>query len=372
MSTTTPSPEPDSLPVAEVLCLGETMVLLASATSTPLENAAEVNLYVAGAESNVAIGLSHLGHRAEWYGRLGHDPFGARIRDFLADTGVVVSRVTVDETRPTGVYFKDQADGHSQVYYYRAGSAASALSAADLDRLSLDRRRLCHVSGITAALSPSCDDLLQQIIVERRSAAATISFDVNYRPTLWSVAAAGPRLLELARAADIVVVGRDEADALWSTGDAAGVRALLPEVPQLVVKDAHLGATQFDADGETFVPALAIEVVEPVGAGDAFAAGLLSGWLRGWKAAASLRLGHIMAGYTLQDVSDIPTLPERAAILALAQTPEAEWAGLRLTLPAVAAAADAIVSDEVAVSAAVGASTMTAGASTMKGTTIVN
>lgn len=319
---------PDDEPLSEILCLGETMVLLASPKGLPLASAATVDLFVAGAESNVASGLAHFGHGVEWFGRVGNDPFGNRILTFLHDKGVNSPGVRVDRARPTGVYFKDQAAGNSTVYYYRARSAASAMTTTDLADLRISERRLCHVSGITAALSSTCDDALQRIIVERDPGTTLISFDVNYRPGLWDVATAAPRLLELARASDIVVVGRDEADTLWTTGETQGVRDLLPDVPQLIVKDAHLGATHFNELGSTFVPALAVEVLEPVGAGDAFAAGFLSGFLHGWDAKQSLRLGHIMAGFTLRHVSDLPELPAASDIIELTTTSDSVWSQL--------------------------------------------
>jgi 2-dehydro-3-deoxygluconokinase len=309
------------------------MVLLAPAPDTPLAEASSVDMYVAGAESNVAGALAHLGHRVEWFGRVGLDPFGARVRRFLDERGVETSRVIVDEARPTGVYFKDRIEDVSHVYYYRTGSAASALSRRDVLPLTLPQGRLIHLSGITPALSPTCDDLLQSMILERSIPGMTISFDINYRPTLWEPEAAAERLVELARASDIVIVGRDEADELWATRDAAGVRRLLPDVPVLIVKDAGNGATHFDADGSTFVPAVSVEVVEAIGAGDAFAAGFLSGWLRGWSPKDSLRLGHVMAAFTLQHMSDMPALPDATSILPLVLLVDEEWNELDLALP---------------------------------------
>ena len=315
-----------------MICLGETMQLFAAPDGTPLAATPAVNAYVGGAESNVASGLAHLGQSVEWFSRLGRDPFGEHIRRFLEDRGIDVGRVVIDESRPTGVYFKDQARGQNEIYYYRAGSAASAMNGADVAGLQLGRRRLCHVSGITAALSPACDGLLERILLQRTSKQCPISFDVNYRARLWDARVAAPRLLELARGADIVVVGRDEADVLWATGAAAGVRELLPDVPQLIVKDAEHGATHFSEGGTVFVPAPSVEVVEPVGAGDAFAAGYLSGWLDGWDVERALRLGHLMAAFTLQHVSDLPTLPPRSTIMEMSALSDTEWD--RLSLPA--------------------------------------
>jgi 2-dehydro-3-deoxygluconokinase len=317
----------------EVLCIGESMVLFAPDDGSGLEDASSVNVYVAGAESNVAAGLAHLGQQTEWFGRVGDDPFGLRIREWLTRKGIETSRVVVDPARPTGVYFKQHAPGRGDVHYYRAGSAASGLSAADYERLAIDRRRLLHVSGVTAALSPSCDELLQRMVVDRDRSGPVVSFDINYRPALWPIDVAGPRLLELARSADIVFVGRDEASTLWASHEPASIRELLPDVRDVVVKDAEHGATHFGESGATFVPALTVDVVEPVGAGDAFAAGFLAGLLRSWSPTASLRLGHVMAAFALQDVSDLPDLPDITEVLALAQVPASEWADLRIVLP---------------------------------------
>lgn len=316
--------------VSDVLCLGETMVLFATPKGAKLATSPFVNMYVGGAESNVAIGLAHLGHDVEWFGRLGRDQFGVRIRDFLVKRGVHTSRVIMDEERPTGVYFKDSFNGQSDVYYYRAGSAASALNRSDVERLALGNRRLCHLSGITPALSDECSKLVERVIIDREPPSGAVSFDVNYRPQLWDVATAAPRLLEFARASDIVIVGRDEAEVLWSTGDAQSVRELLPDVPELIVKDAHLGATHFDSLGTTYVTALGVEVVEPVGAGDAFAAGYLAGWLDGWDIVRSLRLGHLVAAFTLQHASDLPTLPNRTELFKMVDVEESEWLDMQL------------------------------------------
>ena len=317
---------------ADVLCIGETMVML-SADGGSLSESALARIYIAGAESNVATGLAHLGHGVEWFSRVGDDPFGQRIRRTLGERGIDTRNVIVDETRGTGIYFKDWASGQSSVYYYRAGSAAAHLAPADLDDLSLRARRLCHVSGITPALSPSCDEALDQLLLQRERGNTVISFDVNHRSLLWPKEVAAPRILELARGADIVVVGRDEADELWGTETAEAVRALLPDTPILVVKDSDIGATSFIGNEQTFVPALSVDVVEPIGAGDAFAAGFLSAWLDGQSPVTCLRLGHVMAAHVLVEVGDAPQLPPREELLALGLVDDHSWAQQHLAKP---------------------------------------
>lgn len=306
--------------VPAVLCLGEAMVAFAPASGNPgaaaggiaahpvaesLAVCDQLQMFVAGAEANVAIGLADAGQRVEWFGRVGDDPFGARIRAHLGGRGVAVGAVIRDPDRPTGLYFKDRDGVRSTMYYYRRGSAASAMGPVDLDVLRLADRRLVHVSGITPALSPDCDALVAGLLEASGKGGPAVSFDVNYRAKLWPVDVAGPRLLTLARAATIVLVGRDEAETLWGAATPEQIRALLPEVPTLVVKDAHIGATEFSGATGVFVPTPPVEVVEPIGAGDAFAAGYLAAWLDGEGGPeARLLRGHASAARVLGQVGD--------------------------------------------------------------------
>jgi 2-dehydro-3-deoxygluconokinase len=291
-------------PPAEVLAVGETMALVAPAAAEPLESATDFRIDAGGAEANVASHLAALGRRTAWAGAVGDDALGRRLVQELAGRGVDTSGVVLDPTAPTGVYLKDPGAG---VHYYRRGSAASRLGPAFVAGLELDGVRVVHLSGITPALSPSCDALVDALVDAARAAGAVVSLDVNHRPALWpSTDAAARRLRSLAARADVVFVGRDEAEALWSAAAADDVRALLPEPAHLVVKDGAVGATEFHADGVDHVPALAVELVEAVGAGDAFAAGWLDAWLDDAPAPERLRAGHERAVVVLADTADFP------------------------------------------------------------------
>jgi 2-dehydro-3-deoxygluconokinase len=137
---------------------------------------------------------------------------------------------------------------------------------------------------------------------------------VNYRPGLWPVASAAPVLLELAARASIVLVGLDEARKLWGVSSAADVRALLPQPSVLVVKDAAVGATSFRAGSTDFVPTPPVEVVEPVGAGDAFAAGYLAGVLRDLPETDRLALGHRIAAAALSVTGDVAAIAQEGLV----------------------------------------------------------
>jgi 2-dehydro-3-deoxygluconokinase len=293
----------------EVLCVGETMVMVTPAPGGRLDARSSFLLRAGGAESNTAMFLAELGHRAAWLSRVGGDPLGALLLSEVGATGVDTSLVEVSPAEPTGVYFKDPGQRGTAVYYYRRGSAASAMSPEFLSRRGPDSAAVVHTSGITAALSDTCRDLVRHVVVDRPLRDAIVSFDVNHRPALWAAGTAGSVLQDLARAADVVFVGLDEAETLWGASSAAEVRALLPEPQVVVVKDGAVEATAFHASGVDRVPALEVDVVEPVGAGDAFAAGWLSGMLRGLDHTARLRLGHLVAGAALSSTSDHTPLP---------------------------------------------------------------
>jgi len=285
----------------ELLAVGETMAMLAPLDGEPLAEAEGFRLDAGGAESNVAAHAAALGITAAWFSRVGDDALGRRIVRQLGERGVDVSSVVVDSRHPTGLYVKEPGHG---VVYYRSGSAASRLSSGDLDLVPLAGVAILHVSGITAAISETAHAFLEQLIARARSAGTTVSFDVNHRAALWGADTAGPALDALARRCDVVFVGRDEAETLWGTTTAASVRARFPEVPELVVKDGELGATAFTAEGETFEPSEVVDVVDVVGAGDAFAGGYLAGRLSAIPVRARLRAGHRRAALTLSTTGD--------------------------------------------------------------------
>ncbi|MFD8764564.1 sugar kinase [Streptomyces mirabilis] len=310
-----------------VVCVGETMAALAPDPLGPLDGADLLRVDIAGAESNVALYLADHGIPARWVSAVGDDPFGRRVRARIAAGGVDVSGVRTDPRRPTGLLLKDPCPaGHgTRVHYHRAGSAASALTPDVLDDPAVTGAALVHLSGITAALSPGCRALVEHAL--RPDRPWPVSFDVNHRPALWDGRSAADVLRRLADRADIVLVGLDEAQALWGDGitDAGRVRELLSGPRVLVVKDGDRAATAFVGTAAHSVPALTVRVTEPVGAGDAFAAGFLSGLLRQLPVDRALRLGHLTAASALRVAADHGPLPAPALVAALLDADEETW-----------------------------------------------
>ncbi|MFI6846787.1 sugar kinase [Kitasatospora sp. NPDC050467] len=341
------APRPTS-PTA--VCVGESMAVLLPNRPGPLESVEHFRLAVGGAESNVAGALAALGVPSAWISRVGDDGFGRRLLAEVAARGVDVSAVTVDRYRPTGLYLKevggttgsrhDLGPGRSRLHYHRRGSAAATLSPALLADPAAARlltgARLLHLSGITAALSDDCLSLLRALLADRRP-GRLVSFDLNWRPALWRDRdpAVLPPLLD---AADVLLLGADEAEAAFGTGDPRALRRRFPSPATVVVKDAARLVTALDRDGTAVTePALAVEVVEATGAGDAFAAGYLAGTVRGLDQRRRLRLGHLSAACALTAHGDHAELPPAPAVDALLAASTADWAATRVS-------ADGIVS----------------------------
>ncbi|WP_225799419.1 sugar kinase [Streptomyces sp. NK15101] len=405
---------------------------------------------IGGAESNVACALAAAGHRVRWVGRVGRDGFGDHLVDAIAAHGVDVGAVGRDPHRPTGVYFRTDADRATdahEVVYYRAGSAASAMSPATVPYDSVAGARILHLTGITAALSADCLALMRELTAPR-AGRPLVSFDVNHRAGLWRDGGASAVLLDLARRADIVFVGADEAERLWGVAEPDAIRAVLAEPAVLVVKRGGEGAVAFERRAASFptpplpepgaspqapvrpaavppdagradvqprrrlrrgargggpvregagwgkaprsgpapalggpapdgpapaapeapdgsaspapvpdgsaspahrgrdtvtpapalrgrdtvtpVPAPRVTVVSPVGAGDAFAAGFLSGTLRGLDMRTRLRHGHLAAAAVLTTAGDLARPPRRARADRLAALDDTAWGTLHL------------------------------------------
>ncbi|KTS12831.1 hypothetical protein RSA3_07685 [Microbacterium testaceum] len=262
---------------------------------------------VAGAESNVAVGLAQLGHEVAWAGRLGDDDFGSIVAERLRRQRVSLRLAEIDPELPTGLIVKRRSPRRG-VQYYRRGSAGSLITTTLVDAVVAQKPRVVHLSGVTPALSPEARAAVVHAVESELAPHTITSFDVNYRPLLWSTRdEAATTLRRLAGRATVVFVGLDEADALWGAHTADDVRRLLPAPRHLIVKDAAVGATEFHPEGRTHTPAFRVRIRDVVGAGDAFAAGWLHGWLTGAAPADRVNLGHVMAGRALRSHGDFPS-----------------------------------------------------------------
>ncbi|QZT35517.1 sugar kinase [Caldalkalibacillus thermarum TA2.A1] len=288
------------------------MVLFGSDRPVPLEYTYQFYKQIGGAESNVAIGLARLGHQVGWFSKLGKDPFGRFIEKFIRGEGVDTSRCIYTDQAPTAVFFKEKLNPKNiNVYYYRKGSAASLLRADDLDEAYITSAKMLHLSGITPALSSSAKETVYRAIEMAKAKGVKVVFDPNIRLKLWSLEESKPVLLDLIRQADIVLPGVEEGQLITGEEDPEKiVDALRAHGQQIfVVKMGARGAYYDNGQEKGYVPVFKAEVVDPVGAGDGFAAGVISGLLRGWTMQEAVRLGNAVGAMVVGVSGDVEGLP---------------------------------------------------------------
>ena len=292
----------------DVWTCGETMVSLRA--DSPVGPATSWTTHVAGAESNVAIGLSRLGHRVGWYSRVGDDAFGRLVVRELRAEGVE-AQVEVDPDRPTGFMFLSPTGVGAEVEYHRAGSAASALAGGAAEALRRARPRMVVVSGITAALGAAPAAALAEVIGVAAEVGAAVVLDVNHRARLWSRDKAAETLGALLGGVEVLIGSPDELD-LWGTSP----EELLEAGPrEVVVKLGSAGARLISRDGAVEGPTTPVPVVDPVGAGDAFCAGYVSAMLDELGPAERLRRSNLMGAAAVGHRGDWEGLPRRATLL---------------------------------------------------------
>ncbi|MFG2497270.1 sugar kinase [Streptomyces sp. NPDC048441] len=301
--------------------------------SGPLKLGGSMDVSVAGAESNVAIGLARLGHRTRWAGAVGDDEAGELVLRTLRAEGVDVSGATRDPDAPTGlILFEPRLPEVTRVHYYRAGSAGSRLTAASVERVfaSAEAPRVLHLTGITPALGPSALTACRRAIELAREHGTTVCLDVNFRSRLWSYEDAAAVMRSWIPYVDVLIASDDELPLCVPEAAAAGDASALAKallglgVREVVVKLGADGATGYTADapgGALHTPARPVRAVDAVGAGDAFVAGYLSALLDGDDMAGRLDRAVTTGAFAVASHGDWEGAPTRAELELLGAGP---------------------------------------------------
>ncbi|GLY73978.1 sugar kinase [Actinoallomurus iriomotensis] len=303
--------------MTDVLTVGETMASMRAVA--PLRLGGAMSLSVAGAESNVAIGLARLGHRVSWVGVVGADELGALVLRTLRAEGVTLEAVRVDADRQTGVMVVERRISDlSGVIYHRSGSAGSTVSAEDVTAGFRPPPSWVHLTGITPALGDRARGAVDAAVAQARRTGIPISLDVNFRRRLWTESAAGECLRRLAPHARLLVASEDELH-LAAPADARNeedrVAALLAAgVAEVVIKRGARGASLYGADGRVDRPAHRVRVADTIGAGDAFVAGLLSATLENLSVPDRLERAATCGAFAVASTGDWEGLPTRAEL----------------------------------------------------------
>ncbi|OCW23884.1 sugar kinase [Pseudomonas aylmerensis] len=300
----------------DILSFGETMAMFVAEQTGELAQVAQFHKRIAGADSNVAIGLSRLGFNVAWLSRVGNDSLGRFVVDTLKNEGLDCRHVAVDPLHPTGFQLKsrEEAGADPQVEYFRKGSAASRLSIAAISPALLQARHL-HATGIPPALSDATHELSVELMTQMRKAGRSVSFDPNLRPSLWaSQAQMISAINALAALADWVLPGLGEGRLLTGYDDPADIAAFYLDqgAEAVAIKLGPDGAyfrTQMD---KGFVAAVPVEkVVDTVGAGDGFAVGMISALLENLSFPEAVQRGNWIGSRAVQSRGDMEGLPKR-------------------------------------------------------------
>ncbi|WP_037354964.1 sugar kinase [Selenomonas sp. FC4001] len=308
--------------MAEVLTIGEPMGLFVAQEAKPLKDVQTFTRLVCGAEVNFSIGLSRLGHTVSYVSRVGSDPIGQHIRDFLKENGIEDSYVQIDREHLTGMQFKEMAPEGTDplVVNYRRHTAFSHFAPEDLRGIDWQGVKHVHVTGIPAALSDSCCASVEALMDAAHAHEATVSFDPNLRPALWPSHKVMVRTLNrLAAKADLILPGLGEGKILTGMEKPEQIADfyLARGAKAVVIKlGGSKGAYGKEREGKEFIaPSFRVEhVVDTVGAGDGFAVGTVSALLEGRTLEEAALRGAAIGALAIMSAGDNEGLPNRTEL----------------------------------------------------------
>jgi len=309
----------------DIVTLGEVLLRLAIPSPARFETASVLDVQIGGAEANVAAACARLGLRTAWISALPDNPWGERVRRELTGHGVDCTHVRIFPRTRLGVYFLEYgiAPRPVQVLYDRRESAFCQLTPDGVDWEPIRRARLVHVSGITPALGRNARALAERLVDE----AATISFDVNYRATLWTPEDARNFAECVLPRARYVFLGRAEAETVFRLEGPAEMilKSLARRAPKAVIAllQGSDGSTILDGD-RIWRPTIEhrVQMIDPIGAGDAYVAGYLWAALRGQSAQDSANIAATVAALKCSMWGDVARLTPRDVEDALAGGPD--------------------------------------------------
>lgn len=311
----------------DIITLGEAMIVFIAENEGEFSDIRDFSKGIAGAELNVSIGLSRLGHKVSYITRLGDDVFGYHIQNVINKEGILAEDIFIDHNYSTGFYFKTKVpNGDPVVHYFRKNTAATNMSRKNIEDADFGGARILHITGITAALSANTLDALYAAIEKARKNNMFISFDPNIRVQLWESEEQMVQVLnDLASKCDLVLPGIKEGRILTGKQTKEEIAQFYLEAgaKAVVIKDGASGAYLKTETEDKVIPGFKVnEVVDTVGAGDGFATGVLSGLLDGQSYEEALTRGNAIGALMVTSKEDNAILPTREELQAFMDSHE--------------------------------------------------
>lgn len=301
----------------EAISIGEPLVGIYGMSGKNLTVEAEYRRVLGGDTSNFAVALTKLDHTTGYVTKLGADPFGEAYLALWQEAGVDTSQIKIDPIHPTGLYFTAASDKSHDFIYYRRGSAASYLTSHDIDENYIRQAQVLHISGISQAISDSCWEAVLQGLMYGKKHNLEISYDFNFRPALWDKDRAREVAFHTIKEfATIVCITKEEIDLLGHGGDYEKVVEdfLQWGVRLVAIKLGDKGCHLFSKTQSVLAPAYPIEVADTVGAGDAFAAAIVSGILENMPLEKLASFANLIAALTCRGTGPVQMQPQREEV----------------------------------------------------------
>lgn len=302
-------------PAHDIVTLGEVLLRLAIPSPARFESARSLDVQIGGAEANVAAACARLGLRAAWLSALPANAWGERVRRELTAHGIDCSGVRMVPGARLGLYFLEYgvAPRPIRVLYDRRDSAFARLTVEDIEWTPLRHARLVHVSGVTAALGAGGRALVERAVQE---AHGSVSFDVNYRAALWSPAEARAFATRVLPAVRYLFAGEAEARGVFQLGGDAeavlrGLAALAPKATVALLRGEEGSLVLHNDDVLRPQRRHAVQVVDPIGAGDAYVAGFLWAILRGRSTQEAVEAAAAVAALKCSTWGDVAIVDAR-------------------------------------------------------------
>lgn len=301
----------------DVITIGDGMITLNPVMKGPLRFNHQFERGVGGAELNVAIGCARLGLKTGWISRLGNDPFGQHILHFARGENIDVSQIELVDHCPTSFNVKEiRENGDNSTFYYRNPSPLFSMTPEDIDEQYIKKAQLLHVTGVFPAVGGQNVAILHKVVELAKKHGVPISFDPNIRLKLWSAEQAREALLPILSSVDLFLTGLDEAELLLGTSNISEIIEKSKEygMSHIAIKLGDQGSVgYYNGTIIESAPVKPLQVVDTVGAGDGFDAGMIYGFLHGWDAEKTFRFANTIGSMVVQTTGDnegLPTLDE--------------------------------------------------------------